>query len=177
MIQRCEGPSRRLRRATAASNLETEVFYDGTATGPDFDSDSFLQGALSFFSPCVFAVVPLYLGYLAAGAKEKSGRRKKDSDQYPLLCAGISFAFFLLGLGFSAVGRFFSGNRALFARLGGILVILLGVYQLGSSDPPRPSRRSGACRCGLTVWRWARCRRCCWDSSSALHGHPVSDLR
>ena len=44
---------------------------------------------------------------------------------------GISFAFLLLGLGFSAVGRFFSGNRALFARLGGILVILLGVYQLG----------------------------------------------
>ena len=91
----------------------------------------FLQGALSFFSPCVLPVVPLYLGYLAAGAKEKSGRRRRILINTLFFVLGISFAFFLLGLGFSAVGRFFSGNRALFARLGGILVILLGVYQLG----------------------------------------------
>ena len=91
----------------------------------------FLQGALSFFSPCVLPVVPLYLGYLAAGAGTQSGRSRRILINTFFFVLGIGFAFFLLGLGFSAVGRFFSGNRALFARIGGILVILLGLYQLG----------------------------------------------
>ncbi len=29
----------------------------------------FLQGILSFFSPCVLPLVPLYIGYLAGGTK------------------------------------------------------------------------------------------------------------
>lgn len=45
--------------------------------------------------------------------------------------AGVSFAFFLLGLGVSAVGGFFHSNQAMFARVGGILVMLFGLYQLG----------------------------------------------
>ena len=42
-----------------------------------------------------------------------------------------SFAFFLLGFGFSAMGSFFKSNQLLFARVGGILVVLFGFYQLG----------------------------------------------
>ena len=30
----------------------------------------FLQGLLSFFSPCVLPLVPLYLGYLSGGAEQ-----------------------------------------------------------------------------------------------------------
>ena len=44
---------------------------------------------------------------------------------------GISFAFLLLGLGFTAAGQFFGDNRLLFSRIGGVLVILFGLYQLG----------------------------------------------
>ena len=44
---------------------------------------------------------------------------------------GISFAIFLLGLGMSLVGSFFGGNRLLFARIGGLIVIMFGLYQLG----------------------------------------------
>ena len=137
----------------------------------------FLQGALSFFSPCVLPVVPLYLGYLAAGAKEKSGRRRRILINTLFFVLGISFAFFLLGLAFLPWGV---SSRAIARSLlvwGASSSFCSVCISWGSSDPPRPSRRSGACRCGLTVWRWARCRRCCWDSSSALHGHPVSDLR
>ena len=35
---------------------------------------------------------------------------------------GVSFAFFLLGLGFSAMGGFFKNNQLMFARVGGILL-------------------------------------------------------
>lgn len=44
---------------------------------------------------------------------------------------GISTAFFTLGLGVSAAGSFLDQNQAMMARIGGILVILFGLYQLG----------------------------------------------
>ena len=44
---------------------------------------------------------------------------------------GISFAFFLLGFGFTAVGKFFHNYRTWFTRIGGIVVVLFGLYQLG----------------------------------------------
>ena len=97
----------------------------------------FLQGILSFFSPCVLPLVPLYIGYLAGGAKTvapdgtiRYGRKKVLLNTL-FFVLGVSFAFFALGLGFTAAGRFFSGNRTLFARVGGILVVLFGLYQLG----------------------------------------------
>mgnify|MGYP001048951635 CR=1 FL=1 len=96
----------------------------------------FLQGLLSFFSPCVLPLVPLYVSYLAGGAKTgpdgalsyPRGRVMINTFCFVL---GVSFAFFSLGLGFSALGRFFSGNRMLFARISGILMIFLGIYQTG----------------------------------------------
>lgn len=44
---------------------------------------------------------------------------------------GISFAFFILGISFSALGTFFNTNKVLFTRIGGIIIILLGFLQLG----------------------------------------------
>ena len=97
----------------------------------------FLQGVLSFFSPCVLPLIPLYVSYFAGGAKkvEADGTvtypRKKVMLNTLFFVLGISFTFFLLGLGFTAFGKFFSGNRIWFARFGGILMILFGLYQLG----------------------------------------------
>lgn len=97
----------------------------------------FLQGLISFFSPCVLPLVPLYIGYLAGGTKtvDENGvihyQRKKVAVNTLFFVLGVSFAFFALGFGFTAAGRFFSGNRALFAKIGGILVIMFGLYQMG----------------------------------------------
>lgn len=108
----------------------------------------FVQGLLSFFSPCVLPLVPLYLGYLAGGlnmgmgggiSPEKNGTEENGVKSYRgrlflrVLCftLGISGAFFVLGLGASAAGRFFNEQRMLFARIGGILIVLFGLYQLG----------------------------------------------
>ena len=44
---------------------------------------------------------------------------------------GVSFAFFLLGFGVSALGHFFNRGQLLFAKIGGIIVILFGLYQMG----------------------------------------------
>ncbi len=97
----------------------------------------FVQGILSFFSPCVLPLLPLYIGYLSGGTAKRGedGRmyyeRKKVMVHTLFFVLGISFAFFALGLGVSAFGRFFKGNQTLFARIGGIFVFLMGAYQLG----------------------------------------------
>ncbi len=96
----------------------------------------FAQGLLSFFSPCVLPLLPLYLGYLSGGVAQgddKGGGRRQARVFLNTLCfvLGVSFAIFLLGMGLSLVGSFFGGNRILFARIGGCIMILLGLYQLG----------------------------------------------
>ncbi len=101
----------------------------------------FVQGLLSFFSPCVLPLVPLYVSYLAGGAGEAG---EGGTIRYPrgrvllhtlFFVIGVSFTFFLLGFGFTALGRFFSDNRLWFARISGGIMILFGLYQLGVLGP------------------------------------------
>ena len=97
----------------------------------------FLQGALSFFSPCVLPLVPLYVSYLAGGAAvvDENGARRYPRGKIFLntlfFVAGISFAFFLLGLGLTALGDFFHDYQVWFARASGVIILLFGLYQLG----------------------------------------------
>jgi cytochrome c-type biogenesis protein len=97
----------------------------------------FIQGLLSFFSPCVLPLVPLYVSYLAGGAKrvDEQGNicypRKKVMLNTLFFVIGISFTFFLLGMGFTSLGKFFSDNRIWFARVSGIVMIFFGLYQMG----------------------------------------------
>ena len=97
----------------------------------------FLQGMISFFSPCVLPLLPLYIGYLSGGTGKRGedGRmyydRKKVMVHTFCFVLGVSFTFFVLGLGVSALGQFFKGSQAVFTRIGGAVIILIGLYQLG----------------------------------------------
>ncbi|MBR3561401.1 MAG: redoxin domain-containing protein [Oscillospiraceae bacterium] len=93
----------------------------------------FVQGLLSFFSPCVLPLLPLYLGYLSGGAG--NGERKRVFLNTLCFVLGVSFAIFLLGMGLSFIGGLF--DRVLFARIGGVLLILFGLYQLGAFGSSR----------------------------------------
>ena len=100
----------------------------------------FIEGLLSFFSPCVIPLIPVYMGYLAgSGKREKEDgtivyERKKVFFHTLFFALGISFAFFILGMSFTALGSFFNHNKLLFTRAGGILIVLLGTIQLGIFD-------------------------------------------
>ena len=97
----------------------------------------FLQGALSFFSPCVLPLIPLYISYLAGGAAEvdENGVRRYPRGRVFtntfFFVVGVSFAFFLLGFGLTALGSFFRAYQVWFARISGVIIILFGLYQLG----------------------------------------------
>jgi len=97
----------------------------------------FLEGFLSFFSPCVIPLIPIYMGYLAGNTDDIgedgsiSYNRKKVFFHTIFFVLGISSAFFILGMSFTAIGSFFQSNQLLFTRLAGILIIVLGLFQLG----------------------------------------------
>lgn len=97
----------------------------------------FAQGLLSFLSPCVLPLLPLYLSYLAGGGKQigEDGRvhypRKQVFINTLFFTIGIGFTFFLLGFGFTALGKFFNSNRTMFARISGIIMVMFGLYQFG----------------------------------------------
>lgn len=105
----------------------------------------FLQGLLSFFSPCVLPLVPLYLGYLASGLRLDMNNGENPADDESsmrngrlhlfirVFCfsLGISGAFFILGLGATAAGSFFKEWKYIIIRAGAVLIILFGLYQTG----------------------------------------------
>ena len=97
----------------------------------------FLQGILSFLSPCVLPMIPLYIGYLSGGTLsvgsggEASYDRKKVFLNTLFFVFGTGFAFLLLGLGASAAGSFFAAYRNVLIRAGGILILFFGLLQLG----------------------------------------------
>ena len=97
----------------------------------------FLEGIISFFSPCVIPLIPLYMGYLATNAKEIDEKgnvtyKKKIVLIYTLFfILGISMSFFILGLSFTGLGLFFKDNRKIFLEIGGIIIVILGLFQLG----------------------------------------------
>lgn len=99
-----------------------------------------LQGILSFFSPCILPIIPLYVSYLSGGSSSDESNRKNHQlvifKNTICFIIGISFAFFLLGIGFSALGQFLLNNQILFTRIGGILIVLLGLVQLGILNKP-----------------------------------------
>lgn len=88
----------------------------------------FLGGIISFFSPCILPVLPLYLGYLANGEIEN---KKKLIVNTLFFTLGISGAFVLLGFGFSTFSSIINSWRAIFIKIAGIIIILLSMFQLG----------------------------------------------
>ena len=118
----------------------------------------FLQGALSFFSPCVLPLVPLYVSYLAGGAawwvRTASAAipgERSSSTRCSSLWAS-AFAFFLLGLGLTALGAFFSQYQVWFARASGVIILLFGLYQLGLGRRSMVLEQEHRLPSGWTSW-------------------------
>lgn len=96
----------------------------------------FLEGFLSFFSPCVLPLIPVYISYLAGNGVttnldgSKVYNKKIVFRNTLFFILGISSVFFLLGLSFSALGTFFNQHKVLLSRIGGTIIIVMGLVQL-----------------------------------------------
>ena len=97
----------------------------------------FFEGILSFLSPCVLPLIPLYLSYLAGDSRQtdEEGNVTYDSKQVflrtLLFVAGISCTFAILGFASHKLSDVLSSYREIIAIIGGTLLILFGLHEMG----------------------------------------------
>jgi len=95
---------------------------------------AFLAGLASFLSPCVFSLVPAYIGYLsgrAAGGEVTENNRLVTFTHGLAFVIGFSLVFITLGVATSAFGRLLFDLRFILSKVGGIVVIIFGLHMIG----------------------------------------------
>jgi len=95
---------------------------------------AFLAGLASFLSPCVFSLVPAYIGYLggrAAGGEVAGSNRFVTFTHGLAFVLGFSLVFITLGVASSAFGRLLFDLRFVLSKAGGIVVIIFGLHMIG----------------------------------------------
>lgn len=96
---------------------------------------AFLAGLASFLSPCVFSLVPAYIGYL--GGRSAAAAGTGQSNRWLTLSHGLAFVFgfsvvfVLLGIATSALGSLLFDLSTWLSRIGGIVVIVFGLHMTG----------------------------------------------
>lgn len=96
---------------------------------------SFLAGLASFLSPCVFSLVPAYVGYL--GGRSVASTQNEKSDRWATFSHGLAFVFgfsvifVLLGVAASALGGLLYSLRTWIAKIGGVVVVIFGIHLTG----------------------------------------------
>ena len=120
----------------------------------------FLEGLLSFFSPCVLPLLPLYFGYLSKDAVTVDEQGNKKYSRIKVLVMtiffvlGICTVFVLLSLGTSAFRSFFTDNTLIIQIIGGVLLILFGLVSLHVIEIPflQKEHRSSFRTSGKMTW-------------------------
>lgn len=93
---------------------------------------SFTAGVLSFLSPCVLPLIPSYVSFITGLSLDDVQRSRRVALVHGLLfVAGFTVVFLVLGATATVLGRVFFHYRDWVSRIGGLLVIVLGLYLLG----------------------------------------------
>lgn len=99
---------------------------------------AFVAGILSISSPCVLPLVPIYLAHIAGvsvGERSEGHARAALMKNALAYVAGFSLVFIALGTALGAAGSLAAAldlvpeNRIWLVRIGGLLLIFLGLYQ------------------------------------------------
>lgn len=137
---------------------------------------AFAAGVLGFLSPCIVPLIPGYLSFVSGvslGEMELAERRRHLVQVLLatlLFVLGFSAVFTALGASASVLGGFIVDNRVWFGRIGGTVVILLGLSVLGVVKVPglyrerriqvsqRPGGMFGAIPVGMAfAFAWTPC--------------------
>ncbi|KUK97938.1 MAG: Cytochrome c biogenesis protein, transmembrane region [Parcubacteria bacterium 32_520] len=105
---------------------------------------AFLAGLLSFLSPCILPLVPGYIAFISGISLEelKNQNNKNNQSTYRVLTGslffilGFSLVFILLGASATFLGNFIQEYSVWFQRVGGIVIIIFGLYMLGVINIP-----------------------------------------
>lgn len=107
---------------------------------------AFFGGVLSFFSPCILPLVPSFLIYISGTTIDHTSDLENKAFQRRILLhsvafiVGFSFVFISLGLSSSVLGHIFNVYDKWIMRIGGVLLIIMGLAMLNVIKIPLLSR-------------------------------------
>ncbi|MCI9628454.1 MAG: cytochrome c biogenesis protein CcdA [Eggerthellaceae bacterium] len=89
---------------------------------------SFLEGVITFVSPCLLPMIPIYVTYFAAGEEQSTRTILKNALGFVL---GFTIVFVCMGALAGTIGSFFLQYRIVLNIICGLVVIFFGLYFLG----------------------------------------------
>ena len=131
-------------QGTSYQSSEPAILTDGLIAGFVI---AFSAGVLSFLSPCVLPLIPVYASLITGmSAKELSQETSQATRSKLRLTAtvkgimfviGFSIIFMLLGTTVSFMGNLFFDSIQWIERIGGVVLIVLGLHMIGVFKIPR----------------------------------------
>lgn len=92
----------------------------------------FFAGVLTFVSPCIMPLMPMYLSYMTGQSIEEGNVSKKTIALSSFgFIMGLMIVFGLFGLTATTVGRFFHSYSDIFRKLSGVVIVLFGLHHGG----------------------------------------------
>lgn len=89
---------------------------------------SFLEGIITFISPCLLPMLPIYVSYFAGGTERSTGRTLRNALGF---VAGFTLVFVVLGALAGSVGSLLKNHQTLVNVICGLIVIFFGLNFLG----------------------------------------------
>lgn len=89
---------------------------------------SFLEGIITFISPCLLPMLPIYISYFAGGGERKTKRTLLHATGFVM---GFTVVFVTMGALAGTLGAFLTRYHTWVNVVGGIIVILFGLNYMG----------------------------------------------
>lgn len=89
---------------------------------------TFLEGVITFISPCLLPMLPVYVSYFAPGESGGTARAARNALGFVL---GFTLVFTAMGALAGTVGAFLRGHQTLVNIVSGAVVIIFGLSYLG----------------------------------------------
>lgn len=100
---------------------------------------AFWGGIISFFSPCILPLIPLYISYISGVSSYSLSIERSRFfviTRVLVFILGFSLVFTALGASASFIGNWLMSYREIFLRIGGIILIIFGISFLGVLKMP-----------------------------------------
>ena len=94
---------------------------------------AFVAGLLSFFSPCVLPLVPVYLGYMTGTAvgESRDARRLRTLLHALFFTVGFGSVFVVLGAAAGLLGGVIYPLMPYIVKVGGLILVVFGLHLMG----------------------------------------------
>ena len=89
---------------------------------------SFLEGIITFISPCILPMLPIYVTYFAGGGERTPKKTVTNAAGFVL---GFTIIFVLMGVLAGTVGRFLAEYQTVVNLISGTIVVFFGLTYLG----------------------------------------------